>query len=93
MRLVVVSDTHGLHHRIESLPAGDILVHAGDFMNSGYDTEDILSFDRWLGIMTGISRTPRNKLARFSRMLSTLRTPASRSAMSPSGGHPTLLSF
>jgi Icc-related predicted phosphoesterase len=49
MRLVVVSDTHGLHNRIESLPAGDILVHAGDFMNSGYDTEDILSFDRWLG--------------------------------------------
>jgi Icc-related predicted phosphoesterase len=49
MRLIVVSDTHGLHNRIESLPAGDILVHAGDFMNSGYDTEDILSFDRWLG--------------------------------------------
>ncbi len=36
MRLVVLSDTHGLHDRIESLPEGDILVHAGDFMNSGY---------------------------------------------------------
>jgi hypothetical protein len=42
MRLVVVSDTHGLHNRIESLPAGDILVHAGDFMNSGYDTEHLV---------------------------------------------------
>ncbi len=49
MRLVVISDTHGLHNRIESLPDGDVLVHAGDFMNSGYDTEDIFSFNRWLG--------------------------------------------
>jgi len=31
MRLVVISDTHGLHDRIDSLPDGDILVHAGDF--------------------------------------------------------------
>jgi predicted phosphodiesterase len=40
MRLVVISDTHGLHNRIEDLPDGDVLVHAGDFMNSGYDPED-----------------------------------------------------
>lgn len=49
MRLVVISDTHGLHHRIEGLPDGDVLVHAGDFMNSGYDVQEILSFNRWLG--------------------------------------------
>ena len=49
MRLVVISDTHGLHNRIEDLPDGDVLVHAGDFMNSGYDPEDIRSFNRWLG--------------------------------------------
>ena len=49
MRLIVISDTHGLHHRIDGLPAGDVLVHAGDFMNSGYDVQDILSFNRWLG--------------------------------------------
>jgi Icc-related predicted phosphoesterase len=48
MRLVVISDTHGLHDRIESLPEGDILVHAGDFMNSGFDLKDISSFNRWL---------------------------------------------
>lgn len=49
MRLVVISDTHGLHNRIEGLPDGDILIHAGDVMNSGYDPEDIWSFNRWLG--------------------------------------------
>jgi predicted phosphodiesterase len=49
MRIVVVSDTHGLHNGIEDLPAGDVLVHAGDFMNSGYDPRDVLSFNCWLG--------------------------------------------
>jgi Icc-related predicted phosphoesterase len=49
MRLVVISDTHGLHNRIEGLPDGDVLVHAGDFMNSGRDLQEILSFNRWLG--------------------------------------------
>ncbi len=49
MRLVVISDTHGLHGGIQGLPDGDVLVHAGDFMNSGYDPEDIQSFNRWLG--------------------------------------------
>ena len=49
MRIVVVSDTHGLHNGLEHLPAGDVLVHAGDFMNSGYDPKDVLSFNRWLG--------------------------------------------
>ncbi len=49
MRLVVISDTHGLHEKVDRLPAGDVLVHAGDFMNSGYDVQDIMSFNRWLG--------------------------------------------
>ena len=48
MRLVVTSDTHGLHDQIKSLPAGDVLVHAGDFMNSGLRPEELLSFNRWL---------------------------------------------
>jgi predicted phosphodiesterase len=47
MRIVAVSDTHGLHSRIETLPEGDVLVHAGDLMNSGLDPEDIWSFNRW----------------------------------------------
>ena len=49
MRLVMISDTHGLHNRIEGLPDGDVLVHAGDFMNSGFDPAEIWSFNRWLG--------------------------------------------
>ncbi len=49
MRIIAISDTHGLHNRIENLPEGDFLIHAGDFMNSGYDPQDILSFNRWLG--------------------------------------------
>jgi len=49
MRIIAVSDTHGLHNRIESLPDGDVLVHAGDVMNSGFDPEDIRSFNLWLG--------------------------------------------
>jgi Icc-related predicted phosphoesterase len=31
------------------LPQGDILVHAGDFMNAGYDPQELVSFNRWLG--------------------------------------------
>jgi Calcineurin-like phosphoesterase len=46
-RLVVISDTHGLDDRIEGLRDGEILVHAGDFMNSWYDIQEILSFNRW----------------------------------------------
>jgi Icc-related predicted phosphoesterase len=49
MRLVGISDTHSLHDSIDKLPKGDVLVHAGDFMNSGYDLRDIVSFNRWLG--------------------------------------------
>jgi Icc-related predicted phosphoesterase len=48
MRLVVISDTHNLHDRIVSLPDGDILIHAGDFMGSGLDLKEILSFNQWL---------------------------------------------
>jgi Icc-related predicted phosphoesterase len=49
MRLVVISDTHGLHNQIQRLPDGDVLVHAGDFMNAGFDSKEILSFNEWLG--------------------------------------------
>ena len=49
MRIVLISDTHGLHDRVPQLPQGDILVHAGDFMNAGYDLREVVSFNRWLG--------------------------------------------
>ena len=45
MRIVAISDTHALHKTMDDLPDGDVLVHAGDFMNSGYDPEDVRSFN------------------------------------------------
>ena len=38
VRLVLLSDTHGLHWKI-SIPDGDVLVHAGDFRGEGEAVE------------------------------------------------------
>lgn len=46
MRLVVISDTHNLHERID-IPAGDVLIHAGDISTRG-ELADIEAFDRFL---------------------------------------------
>jgi predicted phosphohydrolase len=48
LRIVCISDTHGLHRRL-SLPDGDILIHAGDFMMHGRTVEEIDDFNDWLG--------------------------------------------
>lgn len=45
-RLVFISDTHSLHNQV-ILPDGDILVHAGDFMNSGTRFGELTSFANW----------------------------------------------
>eukprot|EP01052_Picozoa_sp_SAG31_P012088 SAG31_NODE_698_length_12746_cov_3.495136_1_plen_142_part_00 len=34
-RLVLMSDTHGHHREIDEVPAGDILIHSGDYGNRG----------------------------------------------------------
>lgn len=47
MRLVCISDTHGQHHKMEPLPDGDVLVHAGDFCMRGTRDEAITSLD-WI---------------------------------------------
>lgn len=52
MRIIAISDSHGQHSLIPDLPVGDVLVHAGDFMNSGLYPEEILSFNHWLGKQT-----------------------------------------
>lgn len=46
LRIVCISDTHGKHRELR-LPAGDVLVHAGDFTKFGRrkDAED---FNQWL---------------------------------------------
>ncbi|MDE0839321.1 MAG: metallophosphatase domain-containing protein [Kiritimatiellae bacterium] len=48
MRIVCISDTHGLHDQINGIPDGDVLVHAGDLTNHG-ELEQVQSFNTWLG--------------------------------------------
>jgi len=50
-RITILSDTHTRHGLIpmEDLPGGDILIHAGDIMNSGFNYTEILDFCKWFG--------------------------------------------
>lgn len=45
MKIVAISDTHGLHDRLE-LPPGDMILHAGDLSKRGEERE-IVSFLDW----------------------------------------------
>jgi Icc-related predicted phosphoesterase len=51
MRITLISDTHTKHDELDwektDLPGGDLLIHAGDIMNSGYNSNDITSFCKW----------------------------------------------
>jgi Icc-related predicted phosphoesterase len=59
MKITLISDTHTKHRNIGTskdfrknnqpldLPGGDILIHAGDFMNSGYNPMEAMEFFRW----------------------------------------------
>lgn len=55
MRLTILSDTHTKHGLIPltDLPGGDILIHAGDIMNSGYNKNDIHDFCTWFSNIKG----------------------------------------
>jgi Icc-related predicted phosphoesterase len=44
--LVLISDTHGFHDGLK-LPEGDVLIHSGDFMNSGRYANELVSFVKW----------------------------------------------
>lgn len=46
MRITFISDTHTKQLELD-LPGGDLLIHAGDIMNSGRDKEDIHEFCEW----------------------------------------------
>lgn len=46
MKIIALSDTHNQHHTLGSLPHGDVLVHCGDFTNTGTPKE-IESFMDW----------------------------------------------
>ncbi len=39
MRILHISDTHGKHHELSSLPDADIIVHSGDFTFAGSEDE------------------------------------------------------
>tara|TARA_B110000503_G_scaffold68992_1_gene107675 strand:+ start:631 stop:1335 length:705 start_codon:yes stop_codon:yes gene_type:complete len=45
-RITFISDTH-TKQRYLNLPGGDLLIHAGDIMNSGYSKYDITEFCKW----------------------------------------------
>jgi len=48
VRIVAISDTHAQHRAIPDVPAGDVLVHAGDMTSVG-KPEHVKEFNAWLG--------------------------------------------
>jgi len=49
MKLIAISDTHGLHRSLE-IPDGDVLIHAGDLTRHG-TLEDVQEFNDFLGAL------------------------------------------
>lgn len=48
MKITFISDTHAKHHYFTPfINGGDVIVHAGDIMTSGYETEQIYDFLSW----------------------------------------------
>ena len=50
-RFVFISDTHNRTSRMDPLPEGDVLIHAGDFTFSGRP-EEVVKFNDYLGSLT-----------------------------------------
>ena len=57
-RITFISDTHTRQGRIpySDLPGGDLLIHAGDIMNSGYNKNDIFDFLYWYDSIPGYDK-------------------------------------
>ena len=48
LTVTLISDTHAKHNRLRyDLPGGDLLIHAGDFMTSGYHAHEARNFFEW----------------------------------------------
>ena len=48
MIITLISDTHAKHNQVtKDLPGGDLLIHAGDFMSSGYEFTEAENFFKW----------------------------------------------
>jgi predicted phosphodiesterase len=57
MKITLISDTHTKHQNLNSdLHGGDILIHSGDFMNSGYDKSDVTDFFDWFSSIKGYDK-------------------------------------
>jgi calcineurin-like phosphoesterase family protein len=53
-RITFISDTHTKHEKITSfLTGGDILIHGGDFMSSGYNPNEAEAFFTWFNSIEG----------------------------------------
>ena len=48
LQLVILSDTHNFHDRIQHIPDGNVLIHCGDATGVG-SIQEILAFNQWLG--------------------------------------------
>jgi Icc-related predicted phosphoesterase len=47
-KITLISDTHTKHNKLDGfLNGGDILIHAGDFMSSGYNKMEGMMFLKW----------------------------------------------
>jgi len=46
LRILHLSDTHGLHYKLRDLPAADVIIHSGDISNNGTE-EEIFDFLNW----------------------------------------------
>jgi len=48
MKITFISDTHTMHNELNGqLPGGDLLIHSGDIMNSGFKKQEIHDFCKW----------------------------------------------
>lgn len=58
MKITLISDTHTRQGQIpySDLPGGDLLIHAGDIMNSGYNKNDIIDFLYWYDSIPGYDK-------------------------------------
>lgn len=46
IRITFISDTHTKHGML-NLPGGDLLIHAGDVMSTGYYPQELIPFCKW----------------------------------------------
>lgn len=48
LKITTISDTHSKHNLLnKDLPGGDLLIFAGDYMNTGYYKNEAISFFEW----------------------------------------------